>query len=106
MKAKTTVMVALVFLFVTVTFLGEVSADHRWRRCTVEAAGWHKGYVKITLLRIDKTDPRVFVAKAGEENRMLAIALAAMMSTGMQVKAEIDWSQNEDNIIEGLICLP
>jgi hypothetical protein len=89
-RGKKVMAIGFVGLLVFGAFIGEALAG--WELCTVDGTGTtDTGDVKIQLICQDATSPRSFRVPAGEENRMMSIALTAV-TTNMPVRANIDWA--------------
>jgi len=94
-----------VLLCMVITLTKKAAADPKWETCTVEMAGCNDvtGEVEIKLKPDGKSKGKMFVAPAGEEDRMLAIALTAMASgSGMKVKAKIDYAAGWGSEIDAI----
>jgi hypothetical protein len=105
MKKGKVVLMGLVILAMFLVFTQPAGATWRWLRCTVDSVETDSdGVVTFTLSAVSTGATRSFVAPAGEENRMLSIALTAM-TNGMIVKVYIDWP-NSGTEIESMILLP
>ena len=105
MKKTKTILVGLAIVALFLSFTQPTDAAWRWLRCNVENVGTdNTGTVTFTLSAVSTGAKMSFVAPAGEENRMLSIALTAMTS-GMIVKVYIDWP-NPLTEIEEMILLP
>jgi hypothetical protein len=104
MKKEKVVVMGLVILAMFLFSTQPAGATWRWLRCTVDSVETDcEGCVTITLSAVNTGATRSFVVPAGEENRMLSVALTAM-TTGMIVKVYIDWP-NSGTEIDSMILL-
>ena len=90
----------LALFLVSTIFPLSANAGDSVRDCTVTQAGYNgeTGNTEIWLYRDDAGLTKMFVAPAGEENKMLAVALTAM-SSGMCVKVKMDWQVWGDELV-------
>ena len=88
-KGMVAVLVLVGFLGLQV---GTAQAAVASRVCTVENAGLNAdGNVELLLIPVGQTWPRKALARVGEENMVLAIALTAM-STGKLLNVTMEWT--------------
>ena len=97
-------MLIMGILIPTFVIPGIASAADKWFKCSVFFAGCSDQGAEIKLKRVSDNKAKLFFASAGEEDRMLAIALTAMNS-GLSVRALVNWNQSVHNTILALRLL-
>ncbi|MBW1674490.1 MAG: hypothetical protein JRJ45_12780 [Deltaproteobacteria bacterium] len=100
MKARKIILMAVMVLFgLAVILPGIANAAAQTYECDVVQARYNDaGGVTIILTRDEGTTSRPFVAPAGRENGMLAIALTAI-SLDMKVYVRVEWATGMSEII-------
>ena len=92
MKKKRIVVMGLVILAMFAFLTQPAGAAPGWRNCEVVSVETDdQAVVTVTLLRIANGSIKSFTVPAGEENRMLAIAMTAMTNQ-MEVRVYVDWA--------------